>query len=209
MARSRIVTLLAAVLAMLLGLPQAGAQAHRAAPKGVVVQTLNFVFVPDPVRIQVGQSVQWFNPVQRSDHTATSYAPLSLFDSGMISVGGKFAFAFTAAGSYPYLCDLHERFNMFSVVQVADKVNPPSGPVGTVFTVTVASVPAPTDYVYDVQKKNPGGSWRDWMLGVTTPTVQFDSTGFQVGTYQFRSRLHRVSDDAASDYSPPVGVSVT
>jgi plastocyanin len=209
MARSRVVTLLAAIFAVSVGLPQGGALARGVAPKAVVVQTLNFVFIPDPVRIQVGQSIKWYNPVDRTNHTATSDAPLSLWDSGEIVVNQSYAFTFTAAGGYPYTCTIHERFNMVSSVGVAPLATPPSGPLGTVFTIKVATIPAPTDYVYDVQKKNPGGPWADWMVGVTTGTVQFDSTGFQTGFYQFRSRLHRVSDDASSNYSPAVAISVT
>ena len=164
---------------------------------------------PDPVRIQPGQTVRWVNPIFRSNHTATNYAPLSLWDSGEIAQNGTFTFTFTAAGSYDYLCTIHERFNMVSTVQVLDKVSPPGGPAGTVFSVLVASEDAPTDFVYDIQKKNPGGVWQGWMVGVTAATAQFDSTGLPPGAYRFRSRLHRISDDAASDYSPAVSVSVT
>lgn len=208
MSRTRSATLLAALAVALMGLPQGGALGQDSAP-GVQVQTLNYVFIPDPVSVQAGQTVQWINPIKYAHHTATSYAPLSLWDSGELKQGQKFSFAFTAAGSYPYFCILHERFDMVSVVGVTDRVAPPSGPVGTIFSVTVASVPAPTDYVYDVQKKDPSGDWQDWMLGVTAKKVPFDSTGLPTGTYQFRSRLHRLSDDATSDYSPGVGIQVT
>jgi plastocyanin len=221
--RSTVFPFIAACAAVLIGLPQSGALAGGDAARpsaagggtgGVVapsvqVQTLNFVFIPDPVQIQVGQTIKWVNPIARSNHTATDLSALALFDSGDIVEGGSWSFAFTAGGSYPYECTIHERFDMISSVSVMDQVSPPSGPVGTVFTVKVASIPAPTDYVYDVQKKNPGGIWRGWMLGVTTATVSFDSTGFPTGTYRFRSRLHRISDDAASSYSPAVSVSVT
>jgi plastocyanin len=202
------VTLLAALAAVLVGLPAGGALARQGAP-GVQVQTLNYVFIPDPVRITPGQTVRWVNPIDRANHTSTNYAPLALWDSGEIVKDGSFSFAFTAAGSYDYLCTIHERFDMVSSVMVLDKVSPPSGPVGTIFSVLVASVPAPTDYVYDIQKKNPGGTWQGWMVGVTAATAQFDSTGFPMGTYKFRSRLHRISDDAASGYSPAVDISVT
>jgi plastocyanin len=209
MARSRVVALLAMLVVGSVGLPQAGAQASGTAPSAIRVETLNYVFIPDPVRIQVGQSITWHNSVDGTHHTATSDAPLSLWDSGEIPRGRSYSFTFTAAGGYPYTCTLHLQFNMVSSVGVSPQARPPSGPVGTVFTVTVATIPAPADFVYDVQKRDPGGAWQNWMVGVTTQTVEFDSTGSLTGVYRFRSRLHRLSDGATSNYSPLVAVSVT
>jgi len=173
-----------------------------------LVQELDFVFIPDPTKIQLGQTVHWMN-VTHNGHTATGDAPLSLWDSGFMAPTATFDYTFTAAGQYPYLCLIHERYDMVSAINVRDQVSPPSGPVGTVFTVTVATIPAPDDYVYDIQKRDPGGQWADWMTGITATNALFDSTGSSPGTYRFRSRLHRVSDDAASDYSPPAAISVT
>jgi hypothetical protein len=72
----------------------------------------------------------------------------------------------------------------------------------------VASVPAAAGYVYDIQKKDPTGSFVDWMVGITTATAIWDSTGAASGVYQFRSRLRRTSDGAASEYSPGQKVTV-
>jgi hypothetical protein len=77
------------------------------------------------------------------------------------------------------------------------------------FTITVASVTAPTGFVYDIQKKNPGGSFQDWMIGISSLSAVFDSTGQVAGVYQFRSRLRRTSDGAASGYSPGQSLRVT
>jgi plastocyanin len=208
MARSRVLIVVAVMVAILVGVPEFGVQADGAAP-AMTVQTLNYVFIPDPVVIRVGRTITWVNPVNRTQHTATSDAPLSLWDSGEIGLDEKYSFTFTAAGKYPYTCTLHQAFNMFSTVGVTPFATPPSGPPGTVFTIKVATIPAPADYVYDVQKRNPVGGWQDWMTGVTSATVVFDSTGVPRGSYKFRSRLHRVSDDAASDYSPSVVIEVT
>jgi plastocyanin len=213
---SRLAVLLAALTALLMLLPQTGALArHAAAPsrpgataKPFLIQELNFVFIPDPATVPIGHGVRWGNTTL-NDHTTTGDAPLSLWDSGLMDWRDTFTNVFTAAGAYGYYCTIHERFNMNSTIKVPVEASPPTGPVGTVFTVTVASVPAPTDFVYDVQKADPGGSWEDWMMGVTTVSVAFDSTGQPTGTYRFRSRLHRVSDDATSDYSPKAAVAVT
>jgi plastocyanin len=212
----RLAALIAALTGMLVSLPQTGALArdsasvprHGPTARPFLIQELNFVFTPDPATIPLGQTVRWGNTTL-NDHTTTGDAPLSLWDSGLMDWRETFNQTFTAAGSYGYFCSIHERYNMFSSIRVADAVDPPSGPVGTVFTVTVATVPAPTDFVYDVQKANPNGVWRDWMMGVTSISVTFDSSGWPEGTYRFRSRLHRLSDDASSDYSPNASIAVT
>jgi plastocyanin len=209
MGRSKVVAVLAALVGVLVGVPQTGAGAASGRAPVVTVQTLNFVFIPDPVKIEIGRTIKWFNPVNRSNHTATSDAPLSLWDSGEIVVNQSFSYTFTAGGIYPYTCTIHERFDMVSSVGVTDHVEPSGGPAGTLFTVTVATIPAPPDYVYDVQRKEPGAPWQDWQMGLTQVSVQFDSTGFAPGIYRFRSRLHRVSDGATSGYSPSVSITIT
>jgi len=174
----------------------------------VKIIELDFVFAPDPGQAHLGDTVVWWNDVA-NHHTATDESLLVLWDSGDMGFQDTFAYTFTAAGTYPYRCDFHERYGMYGTVVVKDNVSPPSGPVGTVFTITVASVEAPTGFVYDIQKRNPVGGFRDWMIGVTQSSVSFDSTGRLTGTYGFRSRLRRVSDDAATEYSPFARITVT
>ena len=172
------------------------------------VAELDFVFTPDPLKLRPGDSVEWRNQVINF-HTTTDDGALALWDSGLMGFRASFTFTFTAGGTYPYRCDLHERFGMFGQVLVRDLVSPPQGPVGTVFTITVASVEAPVDFVYDVQKRNPGGTFQDWMAGITSLSAAFDSTGQPAGVYGFRSRLRRVSDNASAAYSPTASITVT
>src|SRR5437867_326993 len=75
--------------------------------------------------------------------------------------------------------------------------------------VTVATINAPNGFVYDIQRKDPGGSFQNWMLNVTAKTVQWDSTGFAPGTYSFRSRLHNTVSGATSSYSAAKAIMVT
>jgi plastocyanin len=152
--------------------------------------------------------VRWTNEVG-TPHTTTADGPLSLWDSLTMQHNDSFDFTFTAAGSYPYRCILHDGYGMVGRISIRDEAAPPSGPVGTTFTITVASVDAPTGFVYDIQKKNPGAGFRTWMTGVTTAQVTFDSTGQTAGTYQFKSRYRRVSDGAASLLSLAATITVT
>ena len=170
------------------------------------VTIADFSFTPNISKLKMGDTVHWTNNGP-TDHTATGDSPLSLWDSGILGVGGTFNFTFTAAGIYTYKCTLH--ISMKATVGSKDTVTPPSGPVGTMFTVKVATISAPAGFVYDIQKKNPAGSFADWMLGVTTMSVIFNSTGQPTGTYQFRSRLHNTSTGATSGYSPGTNATVT
>jgi plastocyanin len=172
----------------------------------VEVAISDFQFTPAIANLRMGDTVHWTNEGP-SPHTATSNAPLSLWDSDILFDGDDFSFQFTAAGTYLYFCELHPA--MMGRVRPKPTAMPRSGEVGTVFTVRVATIPAPSGFVYDVQKRNPGGNFQNWMMGVTTSTVTFDSAGQPTGTYQFRSRLRRVSDNAASGYSPNAVIMVT
>ena len=67
---------------------------------------------------------------------------------------------FTAAGQFLYHCSIHPV--MVATVSVLPTASPASGPVGTTFTITVATVAPDTDLVYDIQKKDPGRQFQDW-----------------------------------------------
>jgi plastocyanin len=172
------------------------------------VDMTNFAFSPKTATLASGGTIHWTNN-SGSVHTATGDTPLALWDSGTVSNGGTFDFVFTAGGKYPYHCTFHSGLGMVGTVSVTIRAQPPSGPVGTMFTITVASITAPAGFVYDIQKKNPGGNFQNWMLGVTAKSVVFNSTGQPTGTYSFRSRLHRLSDNAVSGYSAAKNISVT
>jgi plastocyanin len=174
----------------------------------VNVAMVNFAFSPQLANLKPGDTVHWTNN-SGAIHTSTGDSPLALWDSGTVNNGGSFDFVFTAGGKYGYHCTFHQGQGMIGTVSVRIRAAPPSGPVGTRFTVTVASIAAPAGFVYDVQKRNPGGNFQNWMLNVTSKSVTFDSTGQPTGTYSFRSRLHRTSDNATTGYSAASSVMVT
>jgi len=175
----------------------------------VHVSMTNYVFTPKKATMVVGGTVHWTNDTPTTSHTSTSDTPLSLWDSGTLPPGGSFNFVFTAGGQYRYHCTFHQFLGMVGTVSVKIKASPPSGPAGTKFNITVATINAPTGFVYDIQRKDPGGNFQDWMLNVTAKTVQWDSTGFAPGAYSFRSRLHNTGSGAASGYSAAKSVMVT
>ena len=172
------------------------------------IQMLNYIFGPQRARVGLGDTAIWTNKGQ-GPHTSTADDPLPLWDSGVTPEGETFSYVFTAAGTYSYECKIHTRYGMFGKIVVKDQVSPPSGPVGTVFTITVGTTVAPPGLVYDIQRRDPGGTFKDWMVDVTAFSVTFDSSGYATGVYQFRSRVRQSSNDAAIGYSLPASISGT
>lgn len=163
-------------------------------------------FDPTVLNIKLGDSVFWLN-MGNAVHTTSADFPFHLWNSPPMSAGQNFTYTFTAAGLYPYRCRFHPVL-MRATVGVPDVALPKHGAAGTQFTITVATIDAPAGFVYDIQMKVPGGQFTDWMLGVTTASVTFDSTGMAAGTYSFHSRLTRTSDGSSSLYSPPSSVTI-
>ena len=174
----------------------------------VNVSAVEFSFTPSLAKVKMGDTIHWTNN-GTVVHTSTQDTPLGLWDSGTLNPGASFDFLLYAAGIYNYHCSFHQAQGMVASAGAKPTARPPNGPVGTMFTITVASIDAPAGFVYDVQKKDPGGSFTDWKLGITTKTTTFDSTGQPTGKYSFRSRLHRLSNNGVSGYSPAANITVT
>jgi plastocyanin len=171
------------------------------------VNVVDFAFNPATVSIRQADSVKWtFDGTNQNNHTATDSTGMGLFNSGSKPPGLSFTFLFKAAGNYPYLCTLHTF--MTGTVKVALKVNPSTGHLSTVFTVTWASA-AITGYTFDVQYKFPGSStWHNWKTGQTALSSTF-TADHGTGTYRFRSRLHKTSNNKTSSYSAAKTITVT
>jgi plastocyanin len=62
------------------------------------------LYVPDPIRVRVGQTVTWINR-DTDPHDVT--ADQGAFASGPIPAGLSFSWTPTAPGTYTYTCTLH------------------------------------------------------------------------------------------------------
>src|SRR5262249_55587280 len=63
----------------------------------------------------------------------------------------------------------------------------------------------PAGFVYDVQRQDPGGAFADHFAATTSASL-YEIPG--IGTTAYRARIHRISDDAVSGWSPEVRVRV-
>lgn len=181
-----------------------------AAPPTGNVSIQNFAFSPATGTGPLGTKVIWTNK-DSTVHTTTNdttnpdgSAGLGLWDSGPLGRNQTYRFSFPAAGHFTYHCQPHPW--MTAEVKIRPDAQPASGAVGSTFTITLAQGAPPPAFVLDVQKRNPGGGFQNWMTGVTSASVQFVPDA--AGSYEFRSRVRRVSTGGASLYSPPVAITV-
>ncbi len=83
------------------------------------VNMVNYAFVPDSLIISYGDTVVWYDI--QDFHTTTSGVngvPDGLWDSGFLSPGDSFAFAFDTLGTFPYYCTPHWSLGMVGLVTV-------------------------------------------------------------------------------------------
>jgi plastocyanin len=208
---TRAIAALVATLASLtlLSVPASGAAAmgipRGPAPSGEEhVDAFDDYFLPSAVEIAPGERVVWDFSGSRT-HTATDASGMALFDSGLVAPGGPtFAHAFDAAGTYRYVCTLHEtmRGRVWVVVDVSRRRRPHGRP----FALTWATGPAPAGSVYDVQLKRPGKPWRILASGLTAPGRAFTPT--RAGVFRVRARLRSLTAGMA-EWSPATRLEAT
>ncbi len=163
--------------------------------------------LPNLTVLKRGDTVSWgFHGPK--DHSVTETSGLSFFDSGYAPSNRiMFTMVFPAAGSFPYHCkDPNHAASMKGVVHVKVGRTPANGSLGTHFTIKWAQKPADPGYVFDVQKKNPGDTFKAWKNGVTTAQAQF--TPGQTGQFLFRGRVRDKHTGLASGFSPPSSIFV-
>ncbi len=85
----------------------------RAADQAVAIE--DFLFSPQDLTIEVGDTVTWTN-LDSVSHTATSTSGPASFDSGFLAIGDTFSFTFDTAGTYEYFCEPHP--NMIGSITV-------------------------------------------------------------------------------------------
>jgi plastocyanin len=72
----------------------------------VTVHVQNFDFSPDPVTINVGDTVRWV--WDTPDHSTTSVKGSAVsWDSGVLNTGATFDETFNQAGTFVYYCTIH------------------------------------------------------------------------------------------------------
>lgn len=93
---------LVVTVTLVVALAAVGSSARAAETRSVTIA--NFVYDPQTITVNVGDTVAWRNTDQ-APHTVT--ADSGGFDSGRMDNGAEFSFTFTEAGTFPYYCTFH------------------------------------------------------------------------------------------------------
>src|SRR5687768_18184214 len=83
-------------------------------PRSHEVAIRGFVFDPDTIRVQLGDTVVWRN-YDFAPHTAT--ADGKSFDSGQLAANASWTLVTTAVGEQPYICALHPNMKGMLIVE--------------------------------------------------------------------------------------------
>ncbi len=168
-----------------------------AAPVTRSVAVKDNFFSPVAVNANPGDTIKWTNSGERA-HTITRASGLVRWDSGKKDPGTTYSKLLTAAGTYSYLCAFHS--GMTGRVNVLVGATPLSGTTATTFTLRVASVTAPTGFVYVLQSRKPGTTTFVQHSATTAATRSFRTT--VKGTWAFRAALKQTSTGALVTWSP-------
>lgn len=82
----------------------------------VTVSVFNFGFNPDPVTIQVGDTVTWEN-TQGFHNVASTSGPESFRNGDPAGAGWTYSRTFTQAGTYTYVCEVHSSMQGTIIVE--------------------------------------------------------------------------------------------
>lgn len=104
------------IVVALISIYSATAQVH-------MVEVTDFVFKPNSISIQQGDTVQWINRT-RNPHTSTSGNPCEAdgkWNSGPLKANETFTYVFKEAGKFNYFCIPHCEMGMTGEVIVTEK----------------------------------------------------------------------------------------
>ena len=85
---------------------QGGGQQETPAADENAVNIQGFAFSPAEITIKKGSTVTWTQK-DSVPHTVTTISGPEGFDSGPLSSGQSFSYAFKTAGTYEYYCSIH------------------------------------------------------------------------------------------------------
>ena len=166
------------------------------------VNIVNFAFNPTPMKAKVGDKVHWHNTTANTTHTSSADL-FALWNMTLPAGTTSPNVTFQHAGAFAYHCNIHGQ--MHGLVNVKMKTSAKSGTTSTTFVIRVGTANAPSGFIQDIQRHVGSAPFAAW-ISTTAQTVNFSTT--TTGTWQFRARLRRLSDNVATGFSPLLTITV-
>ncbi len=181
------------------------------------VSMFDFYFTPTNLTIAAGDTVVWSNKVTRA-HDATHFDPANpdilLFASPLLARNESFAFTFTNAGFYPYICAVHyfARPQQTGTVTV---IKPNEPPTITLTNPTDGAVLfAPASFTLSAHAADADGAVTQVQFfvngvaaGVSTgPLFSTELNNLPIGNYVFTAIA--TDNSGATNAAPPVNITV-
>lgn len=143
-----------------------------------------------------GSVINWHNSSSQT-HTSTRTGAFGWATSNIAPGATSSGVLRKFPGRFPYVCGIHS--GMVGTISIRPTASPASGTTSTTFTLAVVSINAPSGYVYDIQTKDAGGNWANWVTQTgMTKMVHPGATG----TYYYRARIRKTSNNLTVSYSP-------
>lgn len=170
-----------------------------AAGTAAVVQVRSLSYDPDELTVPRGTLVRWVNQTNPSRvHDVISSIP-DYFVSPRFATGEEYAFRFTAAGTFTYICSIHDTMLGLVRVPLGGAVLDREGPVLRVRLATEA-LPDDSPFRFVVFRRDPGSPAFAWWHTTRRAWLDYRPTG--PGTYEF---LMRVKNRDKSPVTGPGG----
>ncbi len=147
-----------------------------------------------------GDSVKWRNDGYIGHDVTSKLSGYFKSPGGPGGIGRKEEFqkTFKQAGTFGYLCRLHDAYDMKGTITVPIKVTVS----GNMFTVTVASTSTSgTKWRNRIQYRKGSGDWKTLTTTTAKSVTYQPSSG---STYSFRSEVRNSQTGATSAWSPVV-----
>jgi plastocyanin len=162
----------------------------------VVVEVRSAAYAPSELSVARGTTVRWSNDVSPSRVHDVVSSIEGLFDSGRFGQGESWAYTFDAAGTFSYICSIHDE--MIGAVHVPLSGRVVTTSTGPLMRIRLATRPLAADSPlrYVVRRRVAGtSSWTAWQT-TTAAVVEFRPR--RPGTYEFVMRVRNTEAGATS-----------
>jgi len=173
-----------------------------AAATKIVTVDNSHSFSPTSVTISRGDTVRWRSEATFEDHDVFGTKPSSYFSSGPaggIDPGESYSKVFKSAGTFPYVCRVHDGMDGEVRVTMGGSRIVDGGVVKFKLNVASQALSSSSPFRHVVWVDTPSAGWQVFKT-TTKKTVTYVPSAS--GTYFFASEVKRVSNGTSSFLSP-------